>query len=299
MLGFLNRLFPHKITFHTVSLPLTDLHYMKYGSGEPLIIFPATISRLSNWTNLLQFMGDKYTAYFFELPGHGFSSAFRVPYKSELVARTFTDLLDALKLDTANVMGFSFGGILTLKTVLAFPERIRSLILYAPCISHKALRYSQSRLTVLKNLLPFFSQAKFQQLLLTAAHNQHTVNSLISFLQFAGRLERTMEIKETLLHLPPETLSTVVVQISEILTADFEGEDFSAASNIPLYFAMSVNDPLLDFHFTRDFLQKKFPNFKATRFDFPFHQLPKEYDYPYLKKNMGELLRTLNLGMSG
>ena len=56
MLLIFEKLLTNKITFHTARLPLTDLHYMKYGTGDPLIIFPATISRLHNWTNLLQFM---------------------------------------------------------------------------------------------------------------------------------------------------------------------------------------------------------------------------------------------------
>lgn len=267
---------------------------MKYGSGEPLIIFPATISKLNNWTNLLQFMGDKFTSYFFELPGHGGSSSFGVPYKSELVAQTFADFADSLKLETVKVMGFSFGGILTLKTILLFPERIRSLILFAPCVSCKAVRFSQSRMVTLRSLLPLVSKTQVQKLLLQTAHNEKTVNLLIDFLKFTGHLEKTMEIKNTLLELPADTLNTVLAEIREILTVDFAQEDWSRAGKIPLYFGMSVNDPLLDFPFTLNFLKSKFNNFKSTSFDFPFHQLPKEYDYAYLKKNMGQLLKSID-----
>src|SRR3989304_4302397 len=294
MLPVFEKLLPYKITFHSVRLPLTDLHYMKYGTGKPLIIFPATISRLHNWTNLLQFMGDKFTSYFFELPGHGGSSSFRVPFKSELVARTFADFADYLKLETVNVMGFSFGGILTLKTVLSYPERIRSLILFAPCVSSKAVRYSPRRLILLRRLLPVVSKPQIQKLLLKTAHNEMTVNLLIDFLQFAGHLEKTMEIRNTLLELPADTLNTVLSEIREILTVDFEQEDWRSAEKIPLYFGMSVNDPLLDFQLTFNFLKNKFYNFKSTSFDFPFHQLPKEYDYAYLKKNMGQLLKSID-----
>ena len=299
MLPVFEKLLPYKITFHSVRLPLTDLHYMKYGRGQPLIIFPATISRLHNWTNLLQFMGDKFTSYFFELPGHGGSSSFRVPFKSELVARTFADFADYLKLETVNVMGFSFGGILTLKTVMAYPERVRSLILFAPCVSYKAVRFSQNRMAVLRSLLPLISKTQVQKLLLRTAHNEKTVNLLIDFLKFIGHLERTMEIRNTLLKLPADTLNTVIAEIREILTVDFAQEDWSRAGKIPLYFGMSVNDPLLNFQFTLDFLKSRFNNFKSTSFDFPFHQLPKEYDYQYLKKNMGGLLRSLDQGISG
>jgi len=38
---------PAQPTFGHVSLPHTTLHYMKVGSGPPLVIVPATVSLIS------------------------------------------------------------------------------------------------------------------------------------------------------------------------------------------------------------------------------------------------------------
>ena len=65
-----------------IDLPLSRLHLMEAGSGEPLIIVPATISELENWTALAQFMAQWFHIYFFELPGHGQSTSFREPFSS-------------------------------------------------------------------------------------------------------------------------------------------------------------------------------------------------------------------------
>jgi len=60
---------------HLVDLPLCSLHVMESGDGPPLIIVPATISELENWADLVRFIGQWFRAYFFELPGHGQSTA--------------------------------------------------------------------------------------------------------------------------------------------------------------------------------------------------------------------------------
>jgi len=70
---------PPDPTFGKVKLPGTTLHYVKAGSGPPLVIVPATVSLISQWLPLTQFMGQRFTAYFFELPGHGQSTPY--PYK--------------------------------------------------------------------------------------------------------------------------------------------------------------------------------------------------------------------------
>src|SRR3989338_8016363 len=103
----------NEITYHLIDLPLTRLHYLKCGHGKPLVILPATISAIDNWLNLVQFLAQKFTVYFFELPGHGQSKAFISTYKSDLVARTVEDFLDKLGISRFYLMGFSFGVILT------------------------------------------------------------------------------------------------------------------------------------------------------------------------------------------
>jgi hypothetical protein len=54
---------PAKPTFGHVPLPDTNLHYIKVGSGPPLVIVPATVSIIRQWESLAQFMGERYTTY--------------------------------------------------------------------------------------------------------------------------------------------------------------------------------------------------------------------------------------------
>ena len=77
---------PPSCKTYFVDLPLSRLHIMEVGNGEPLIIVPATISELENWKALAQFMAQWFCVYFFELPGHGRSEPFRERFSSQQVA---------------------------------------------------------------------------------------------------------------------------------------------------------------------------------------------------------------------
>ena len=91
-----------------MDLPLSRLHVLETGQGEPLIMVPATISELENWRTLAQFMGQWFHVYFFELPGHGESSPFREEFSSHQVAKLVEQMADHLGLERFNLMGFSF-----------------------------------------------------------------------------------------------------------------------------------------------------------------------------------------------
>ncbi len=107
---------PSSCKTYFIDLPLTRLHILETGRGAPLIMVPATISELENWLPLAQFMGQWSHVYFFELPGHGQSEPFREHFSSQQVAQLVAQLADKLGFKRFSLMGFSFGGILTMQT---------------------------------------------------------------------------------------------------------------------------------------------------------------------------------------
>ena len=133
---------PAPISIYSAKLPKTTLRYAKCGNGPPLIILPATISRIKDWSSMIEAMGTKFTAYFFELPGHGGSSAYEENFSSDLVSETVKSFADFLGLGNFSLMSFSFGGILAYKTIAQLENRIDRVILIAPCLSYKALKMS-------------------------------------------------------------------------------------------------------------------------------------------------------------
>jgi len=278
---FLSQPTPYKTYF--IDLPLSRLHVLETGQGEPLIMVPATISELENWHALAQFMAQWFRVYFFELPGHGESTPFCEPFSSALVAELVSQLADALGHARFNLMGFSFGGILAMRTFKLLSARIDRLVLIAPCLDHRALPLSRRRLTLLYRFNRLVGRPKMQARFVNLIHNPHTVGLTVKALQKIGRLEDSLHLQEKLLHTRASTISVLNAQINEILTAEFVIEP--ERCNTPCYFAMSVYDPLLRFDTTLEILKKHFSNVNTVRLDFPFHQPPQPFTYEELNRD--------------
>jgi hypothetical protein len=268
---------PSSYTVRFIDLPLSRLHIMEAGAGEPLIMVPATISELENWKTLTQFMAQWFHVYFFELPGHGESSAFQEQFSSRKVAELIEQLVDALGHERFNLMGFSFGGILAMQTFKRLSHRIDRVIMIAPCLDHRAIPYSAFRLSLLYNFNRVLGipcvQRRFNELI----HNRQTVHLVVKVLQMVGRLERTIPLEEKFPRTPESTVAVLNAQVSEILTTEFDVAPVKY--NTPCYFAMSINDPLLRFETTLDILQKHFANINIVRLAYPFHQAPRPFTY--------------------
>lgn len=281
-----------RITYYKIQLPLTQLHYLKCGVGPSLVMVPATISKINNWLSLVQFMAQRFTVYFFELPGHGQSTPFKQPYSSYLVARTIENFLDKLKIPKTALMGFSFGGILALKTLEHLDDRVTKVIFFAPCVSKKAVRFSQVRLNIIKSVNSIMHTKPVQKEMLKLIRNEKTVDFIMLLLNRLGHVEICDGLREKLLQLPPSTLEVLTHQINEILSFEFKkvGKPYQQ----PCFFGMSIYDPLLDFKVTRECLKKLFSKLIVKRFFFRFHQPPKPFSFEELNQHYRSFLEILS-----
>lgn len=273
-----------------IDLPLSRLHVMETGEGEPLIIVPATISELENWHDLCQFMAQWFHIYFFELPGHGESSPFQEKFSSQKVAELVEQLVDELGYERFNLMGFSFGGILAMRTFKRLSHRIDRLIMIAPCVDHRAIPLPAFRRFILYHFNEFLGVPKIRKYFYELVHNQRTVHLVLKILQKIGHLERVNQLERKLLKTSESTISVLNIQIHEIFTTEFEIG--SVKHNTPCYFAMSIYDPLLRFDTTLEILQKHFVDVNTVRLTYPFHQPPNPFTFEELNRDFYKTVDT-------
>lgn len=268
---------------YLVDLPLCSLHVMEAGDGPPLIIVPATISELENWVELIQFMAQWFRVFFFELPGHGKSTPFSASFTTAQVAQTVEDLADELGFERFNLMGFSFGGILAMKTFLRLQARIDRLVLISPCLTHRAIRFSPIRKALLRRFNQFLSLSTVQAAFHRMLRNRPQRRMILEFLHRIGRLERTVVLDEKLSQVSATTLNVLSAEIEEILTGQFPppAEKFT----VPCYFAMSVFDPILDYQITLNEARTFFTGLQAIELYYPFHQPPRPFTFEELNRD--------------
>lgn len=279
---------PPQETYGDMILPDTRLHYVKAGTGAPLIIVPATVSLIRQWLPLTQFMGQRFTSYFFELPGHGGSTPYPGKFKSCLVPKTVEAFVNNLGYYKFHLMGFSFGGLLALRTLEHLQDRIEKVILLSPSVSRRALKWSMPRQWIFKASI----KAMKNPMLLKGAH--HIMNApylekpLTYALSMVSKVDRRILESKHALRIPLTTLDVFAHTMDEIFQMEYQY--LKAPFNNPCYFGMSINDDILDYGLTEQIVSKHFQRITIQKFTHPYHQPPEPPTFEWLNREFGQFL---------
>lgn len=279
-------------TFGDVTLPNTRLHYVKAGTGPPLIIVPATVSLIRQWLPLTQFMGQRFTSYFFELPGHGGSTPYPGRFESQLVPKTVEGFVNSLGYDKFSLMGFSFGGLLALRTLEQLQDRIDKVILLSPCVSRRALKWSTPRQWMFKASI----KAMKNQMLLQGIHyvmNAPQLEKPLTYaLSKASKVDRQILESKHALRMPITTLDVFADTMDEIFQTEYQYA--GAPFKCPCYFGMSINDDILNYDLTAEIVRSHFQDLTIQKFTHPYHQPPKPPTFEWLNSEFGQFLEMID-----
>jgi len=115
-----------------VKLANGELYYESKGSGLPLLFLHAGIADSRMWDEQVKFFSGDFQVVRCDLRGYGNSQLpdGQFAYHDDILALT-----QALGLPPAWIVGASFGGLVAVDYCLAYPERVRGLVLAAPAIS--------------------------------------------------------------------------------------------------------------------------------------------------------------------
>jgi len=103
--------------------------YRVAGSGPPVVLIHGMLNSSSHWRSVALALADEYTVIAPDLIGHGDSAAPRGDYSLGAHAASIRDLLAAIGVDRATVVGHSLGGGVAMQFFYQFPQRVERLVL--------------------------------------------------------------------------------------------------------------------------------------------------------------------------
>lgn len=106
-----------------------ELYYEEHGAGEPLVLVPGFSNGLWIWLKQIPAFSKKFRAIAFDPRGIARSEAPDEPITIRMIADDVAALLRALKIESAHILGASFGGFVAQEFALGYPEMTRSLVL--------------------------------------------------------------------------------------------------------------------------------------------------------------------------
>ena len=130
-----------RLRFRTIETRRQKISTMEAGQGPPVLAVHGLGGTKGSFLPTVAALADRFRVIAMDLPGFGDSDKpLRAPYDAPFFARSVVDLLDALELDRAHLVGNSLGGRVALEVGLSEPERVDRLALLAPSLAWRRNR---------------------------------------------------------------------------------------------------------------------------------------------------------------
>lgn len=137
------------------------LHYEEKGTGEPVILLHGNGESGEYFVHQMEYFSRWYRMIAVDTRGHGKSPRGSAPFTIRQFAEDLRELLDELKIERANLLGFSDGGNTALVFALKYPERVKKLILNGANLDAKGVKAGvQIPIEIGYRIASFFAEKK-------------------------------------------------------------------------------------------------------------------------------------------
>ena len=139
-----------------------QVYYEVYGEGRPIVLLHGAFYTIDmNWGQLIPDLSKTRKVIAIELQGHG-----RTPYSDRkldfpTLASDVEGVMSYLKIDSADVTGYSMGGSVAYQLAIQSPKRVRKLVIISS--TYKSSGWLPAVTNAFKNFKPeFFTNSPIQ-----------------------------------------------------------------------------------------------------------------------------------------
>jgi pimeloyl-ACP methyl ester carboxylesterase len=129
--------------------------YKTFGSGPPIVLISGSGNVMDVWPSyFLQELSKNHKVVIFDNRGVGNTSAGTKPFSIVQFANDTAGLMDALKIQKADILGFSMASFIAQQLALLLPQKIDHLILYgASCGGQEGIPQSDAVVKTLSDVV--------------------------------------------------------------------------------------------------------------------------------------------------
>ena len=112
-----------------------EMYYATYGAGDPILLIHGGLGNADIWSNQVADLMKDHLVIVADSRGHGRSTRTAEPFGYDLMSSDYLALLDYLKVDKVDLVGWSDGGIIGIDIAMSHPERLKHLFAQAANIT--------------------------------------------------------------------------------------------------------------------------------------------------------------------
>ncbi|MGH3724398.1 MAG: alpha/beta fold hydrolase [Mycobacterium sp.] len=119
---------------------LGGLHVQTSGEGPAILFWPSLLMTGSMWSDQARYFASQHTVILVDPPGHGDSQALSRMFRFEDCAHSIEQVLDALDIERAHIVGNSWGGMIGGTFAALYPHRVGASVLMNSTASRAGAR---------------------------------------------------------------------------------------------------------------------------------------------------------------
>ncbi|WP_343307453.1 alpha/beta hydrolase [Chitinophaga niabensis] len=113
------------------------LYYEVYGAGKPIVLLHGSFMNIPmNWAQIIPQFAKNRKVIVAEMQAHGRTKDIPREFSYESMADDVSGLLKHLKVDSADVLGYSMGGGVAFQFAVRHPEQLRRLVVLSGTYKH-------------------------------------------------------------------------------------------------------------------------------------------------------------------
>jgi pimeloyl-ACP methyl ester carboxylesterase len=113
------------------------MYYEVYGKGKPVVLLHGSFMSIpSNWSHIIPLMANDRQVIVAEMQAHGRTKDISREFSYEAMADDVSGLLKHLKIDSADIVGYSMGGGIAFQFAVRHPEQLRRLVILSGAYAH-------------------------------------------------------------------------------------------------------------------------------------------------------------------
>jgi pimeloyl-ACP methyl ester carboxylesterase len=108
----------------------TKIYYEVYGKGRPIVLLHGAFYDINmNWSQLIPELAKTRKVIAIEFQGHGHSPFSERKMENVTFATDVEQVMNYLKVDSADIVGYSMGGSVAYQFAIQSPKRVRKLVI--------------------------------------------------------------------------------------------------------------------------------------------------------------------------
>ncbi len=105
------------------------MYYEIHGKGEPVVLLHGAFMAITDeWRDLVNKLAKTHKVIAVEMQGHGRTADINRDMTYENLSDDVADLLDLLKIPSADVIGYSLGAGVAMQTAIRHPDKVRKVV---------------------------------------------------------------------------------------------------------------------------------------------------------------------------